>query len=180
VKVEIPAGTRVAVRMIDSIDSETNHTGEVFRASLDDAILVDGDVIIPAGADATIKLVEAKSAGRISGRSELELELVRVEFQGRSYPMQTTNYQQQGSSRGKRTAATVGGGAAIGAVIGAIAGGGKGAAIGAVAGAGAGTAVQVLTKGQQVRVPSETRLDFQLETPTVVTVMPGGSTPRRQ
>ncbi len=75
----------------------------------------------------------------------------------------------QGTGRGKRTAATVGGGAALGAIIGGIAGGGKGAAIGAGAGAAAGTGVQGVTKGQKVELPSETVLDFQLAQPVTVT-----------
>ena len=182
VKVEISAGTPVVVRMIDSIDSEVNRTGEVFKASLDAPLMVDGEVVVPEGADVLVKLMESKSAGRLAGRSELRLELIRLQFQGKSYTLVSSTYEQVGSSRGKRTAATVGGGAAVGAIIGAIAGGGKGAAIGAAVGGAGGTAVQVLTKGQQIRVPSETRLEFRLEAPVIVTYMPGqgDSTTRRR
>ena len=80
--------------------------------------------------------------------------------------------QEKGASRGKRSAEVIGGGAALGALIGAIAGGGKGAAIGAAAGAGGGTAVQAMTHGQQVKIPSETRLDFTLHAPVAVTFIP--------
>ncbi len=183
VEVEIVAGTPVVVRMIDGIDSEVNRTGEVFRASLDAPLMADGDVVVPEGADLFVKLVESKSAGRLAGRSELRLELIRLQFQGKSYPLISSTYEQVGTSRGKRTAATVGGGAAVGAIIGAIAGGGKGAAIGAAVGGAGGTAVQVLTKGQQIRVPSETRLEFRLEAPLEVTYMPeqnAGATRRRR
>jgi hypothetical protein len=173
VKVELAAGTPVIVRMIDSIDSETNRTGEVFRASLDAPLMSEGDVIVPEGADVMVRLAEAKSAGRLAGRSELRLELMRLQYQGKSYSLVSSTYEQVGTSRGKRTAATIGGGAAIGAAIGAIAGGGKGAAIGAAVGGAGGTAVQVMTKGQQIRVPSETRLEFRLEAPVVVTYLPG-------
>ena len=96
------------------------------------------------------------------------MELTKLIVNGRSYKLQTEEYVRQGSSRGKRTAETVGGGAAVGAIIGAVAGGGKGAAIGAATGAGAGTAVQAVTKGQQIRVPSEAVLEFQLRTPVKV------------
>jgi hypothetical protein len=173
VKVEIPVGTPLAVRMIDSIDSQVNHTGESFRASLEAPVTVDGDEIIPAGADVSVRLAEAKSAGRMAGRSELRLELSWVELQGRRYTVDSSTYEQVGASRGKNTAAKVGGGAAIGAIIGAIAGGGKGAAIGATVGAGAGAGAQVFTKGQQIKVPSETRIDFRLDQPLVVTYLPG-------
>ena len=159
--------------MIDGVDSATNHAGEIFHASLDAPIVVDNEVIVPAGADAYVKLIEAKSAGRMTGRSELSLELNRIQFQGKTYSVETAAYSQAGSSRGKRTAATVGGGAALGALIGAVAGGGKGAAIGAAVGAGAGTGVQAVTKGQQIKIPSETRLDFRLEQPLEITYIPG-------
>ena len=179
VRVTIPAGTSIQVRMIDSVDSEVHRTGQTFRASLDAPILVDGDEVVPTGADVYLRLVQAKSAGRMAGRSELEMALARMEFQGRTYPLTSTTYEETGKSRGKDTALKVGGGAAIGAAIGAIAGGGKGAAIGAGIGAGAGTAVQVFTKGQQVRIPSETSLDFQLEAPVTVTYLPESNTSRR-
>ena len=182
VQVEIVAGTPVVVRMIDGIDSEVNRAGEVFRASLDAPLMAEGEVVVPEGADLFVKLIESKSAGRLAGRSELRLELIRLQFQGKSYPLVSSTYEQVGTSRGKRTAATVGGGAAVGAIIGAIAGGGKGAAIGAAVGGAGGTAVQVLTKGQQIRVPSETRLEFRLEAPLDITYMPEQSsgTPHRR
>ncbi len=171
-EVTIPAGTSVIIRMVDSVDSEVHRTGQVFLASLDAPITVDGETVIPRGADVRVRLAEAKSAGRMTGRSELRMELTRLEYQGKSYALVSSTYEQVGSSRGKNTAAKIGGGAAIGAAIGAIAGGGKGAAIGAVIGGGAGTAAQVFTKGQQIRIPSETRLDFRLEAPVDVVYMP--------
>ncbi len=172
--VTVPAGAVLTVRTIDGIDSERNHPGEVFKAALDAPIVVDDQVIVPSGADVHMKLVEAKSAGRMAGRSELTVELTSFVFQGKTYNVVTSEVHQAGASRGKRTAATVGGGAALGALIGAVAGGGKGAAIGAAVGAGAGTGVQVFTKGQQVRIPSESRLDFKLQQPLDITYLPGG------
>jgi len=177
--VEIPAGTTVSVRMIDSVDSAVNHSGEIFRASLDAPLVVDNEVVVPAGNDVFVKLVDVKSAGRISGRSELRMELVRMQFQGKSYVLQSSTYEQAGTSRGKRTAAMAGGGAGLGALIGAVAGGGKGAAIGAAVGAAAGTGVQVATKGQQIKIPSETKLDFRLEQPVEISYFPGKNKSKR-
>jgi outer membrane lipoprotein SlyB len=177
--VEITAGTSITIRMIDSVNSEINHTGEIFRASLDAPIVVDNEIVVPTGTDVYVKLVNARSAGHMTGRSELGLELVRMQFQGKSYTLVSNEYQQAGSSRGKRTAETIGGGAAIGAVIGAIAGGGKGAAIGAGVGAGSGTVVQAVTKGKQIRIPSETKLDFRLEQPVEVSYFPEKNRSRR-
>jgi hypothetical protein len=172
-KITIESGTTLAVRMIDSVDSGVNQAGETFRASLDAPIDVDGEEVIPRGTDVTVRLAEAESAGRVMGRANLKLELAYLEYNGRRYTLQSSEVTKSGRSEGKRSAATIGGTAAVGAIIGAIAGGGKGAAIGTVAGAGAGTAASVITKGQQVKVPSETLLEFRLSAPFTVTVKPG-------
>jgi hypothetical protein len=171
-QIQVPAGSTVTIRMIDSIDSSVNKAGEVFHASLDAPIVVGDDVVVPKGADIYVRLAAASSAGKISGQSELHLELVKLELRGQSYPLVSTTVSQSGESRGKDTAKKVGGGAVLGAIIGAIAGGGKGAAIGAAAGGGAGGVYQGVTHGQQVKIPSETKLDFQLDQPVTVSVAP--------
>jgi hypothetical protein len=130
---------------------------------------VNGMLVARKGTDIYGRLAEAKEAGHLAGSSELQLELTRMVIDGRDYPVVSSDYTLQGKGRGKNTAEKVGGGAALGAIIGAIAGGGKGAAIGAGVGAGAGGAVQVLTRGQQVKVPSETLLEFRLQQPATVT-----------
>lgn len=164
-RVTVPAGTRILVRMIDSVDSEKNKVGDRFRASLEQDLSVGDTLVAPRGTDVYGRLAEAKEAGHIGGKSELRLELTDILINQQLQPIMSADYEVAGKSRGKQSAERIGGGAALGAVIGAIAGGGKGAAIGAGVGAGAGTAVQVLTKGQQVRVPSETMLEFRIEQP---------------
>jgi hypothetical protein len=168
--VTIPAGQPILVRMIDSVDSSKNHVGDIFHASLETDLTVNGALVARKGTDVYGRLAEAKEAGHISGSSELQLELTRMVIDGRDYPVVSSDYTLQGKGRGSNTAKKVGGGAALGAIIGAVAGGGKGAAIGAGVGAGAGGAVQVLTRGQQVKVPSETLLEFRLQQPATVTV----------
>jgi uncharacterized protein YcfJ len=108
----------------------------------------------------------------MSGRSDLKVELVSVTAGGQTYQLETDYHEQAGASRGTRTAETVGGGAALGALFGAIVGRGRGAAVGSVAGAGAGTAVEARTRGEQVRIPSETKLYFTLKNPVTVAVNP--------
>jgi hypothetical protein len=164
-RVTVPAGTTLLVRMIDGVDSEKNKVGDRFRASLEADLTVDGVVVAPKGTDVYGRLAEAQEAGRLAGKSQLKLELTDILINQQLQPILTGDYEVSGKSRGASTAKTVGGTAALGAIIGAIAGGGKGAAIGAAAGAGAGTTIQVLTKGEQVRVPSETLLDFRLQQP---------------
>jgi hypothetical protein len=166
--VTIPAGQPMLVRMIDSVDSSKNHVGDIFHASLETDLTVNGALVARKGTDVYGRLAEAKEAGHLAGSSELQLELTRMVIDGRDYPVVSSDYTLQGKGRGKNTAEKVGGGAALGAIIGAIAGGGKGAAIGAGVGAGAGGAVQVLTRGQQVKVPSETLLEFRLQQPATV------------
>jgi len=168
--VTIPAGTSIQVQMIDSVDSATNKIGETFLASLAAPIVVNNEVIIPKNADVNVKLASAKTSGKFTGQSELTLELDSVKYHGKSYPLSSSTYQQVGESRGKDTAKKTAIGAAIGTAIGAIAGGGKGAAIGAGVGAGSGAAAQVFMKGKQVKVPAETKIDFQLEQPVEVTL----------
>ncbi|MBZ5649875.1 MAG: BON domain-containing protein [Acidobacteriia bacterium] len=167
-KVTIPSGTTLAVRLVDTIDSETSQQGQTFHATLDSPLAVDGEVVIPSGYDVEGHLVEVKSAGKFAGQSVVALQLDRISAGGKYYSLQTDQYRRQGSSRGKNTAAKVGAGAGIGAIIGAIAGGGKGAAIGAAAGGGLGGGVQAATKGQQIKLPSETVLNFTLQAPVTV------------
>jgi hypothetical protein len=169
-KVSVPDGTAMSVRLTDPLDSEKNQAGDTFRATLNVPITLEDSVVIPEGADLEGRVAEVKSAAHFKGASLLSLELTKVSFNGRSYPIHTNTWQKEGTARGKNTAVKVGGGAALGAIIGGIAGGGKGAAIGTVVGAGAGTGAQAVTKGEQIKLNSEQLLSFTLTSP--VTVMP--------
>jgi len=160
----IPSGTVLTIRMIDDVDSQTDDVGKTYRASLDESINdAGGNILVGRGADVLVKLVDDKESGKIEGRTVLTLDIVSLKVDGRDIDVDTAAVTQESASRTGRSGKVIGGTAALGAIIGAIAGGGKGAAIGAVSGAGAGTAVQVLTKGQRVRIPSETRLTFTLQ-----------------
>jgi hypothetical protein len=161
--ITIPAGTSVFVRMIDGVDSSTNKIGDTFHGSLESPIVVGDTVVAPGSADVYGKLTQAKAAGKISGAAQLTLELTGIRINGNIVPVDSTDYEVAGKGRGTQSAERIGGGAVLGTIIGAIAGGGKGAAIGGVVGAGAGTTVQVVTKGDQVRIPSETLLEFKLQ-----------------
>ncbi|MBZ5545277.1 MAG: BON domain-containing protein [Acidobacteriia bacterium] len=169
-EVTIPAGSTITVRIIDGIDSAQSRPGQEFAASVDAPVVVEDHIVIRKGADARVRLVQAKSAGRMTGQSQLQVELVGLAIGAQTYAVESTAVEKAGASRGKRTAETIGGGAALGGLIGAIAGRGKGAAIGAAVGAGAGTAVQAGTKGQQIQIPPETKLDFTLKAPITVTM----------
>jgi hypothetical protein len=166
--VVIPAGQSMLVRMIDGVDSSKNHVGDIFHASLETDLTINGGLVARKGTDVYGRLANAQEAGHISGSSELQLELTRMVLNGQDVPLVSSDYTLKGKGRGTNTAQKVGGGAIAGAIIGAIAGGGKGAAIGAGAGSAAGAGVQVFTRGQQVKVPSETLLEFRLQQPVTV------------
>ncbi len=167
-EVTIPAGQSLLVRMIDGVDSSKNQVGDVFHASLETDLYINNNLVARKGTDLYGRLAEAKEAGHFSGSAELQLELIRIVIDGHDYPLVSSDYTLKGQGRGSDTAKKVSGGAVFGAIIGAIAGGGKGAAIGAGAGSAAGAGVQVFTRGKQVKVPSETLLDFRLEQPATV------------
>jgi hypothetical protein len=169
-RITVPAGTRILIRLVDSIDSAKQKTGYRFSATLETNLQVEDTVVAPRGTTLYGRLAEASSAGRMSGSSELTLELTDLVINGTAYPVLTSTYEVKGKGEGGNTAKKVVGGAGLGALIGGLAGGGKGAGIGALAGAGAGTAVAASKKGQQLQIPSETLLEFRLQQPVSLPV----------
>jgi hypothetical protein len=164
----IPTGSKVVIRMIDSVNSEKSKIGDQFIAVLDEPVLQGGVEVIPRGADVRGRIANVNEAGRVAGAAQLGLELSQIVVNGIPYSVTTSEYEEVAEGRGSQTAKRAAAGAGIGAVIGAIAGGGKGAAIGAGVGGGGATAVQVLTKGEKLNIPSETKLEFTLRSPLVV------------
>jgi len=161
--VTIPVGTRISVRTIDSIDSTYNVVGDRFQASLEEPVMVEGNVVVAKDALVYGRLTQSKESGTFTGRSQLRLELIGIVVNGKMVPIVTGEYEVTGKSRGASTAKRTVAGAALGSIIGAVADGGQGAAIGASAGAGAGAASEIITGGDQVKVPSETFLEFTLQ-----------------
>lgn len=158
---EVPGGTPITVRLIDSVDSRTAQLGQTFEASVDEPVMVNGERLIPRGAEVVLKLVEDRQSGRIGGETALGLALAAIRVNGRMLDFTSEQVQERSGSRAARSGKIIGGGAALGAILGSIAGGGRGAAIGAASGAAVGTGAEVATKGERVRVPSETRLIFR-------------------
>ena len=160
--VTIPAGTRISVRTIDAIDSTNSQVGDRFQASLEEPLTLEGITIVARDAYVYGRLTQAKESGTFAGRSQLRLELTGIVVNGKMVPVVTGEYEATGKSRGASTARRTVGGAALGAIIGAVADGGQGAAIGAGIGASAGAASEIILGGDQIKVPSETLLDFTL------------------
>lgn len=169
-RITVPAGTRVLIRTVDAIDSTKQKTGYRFTATLETNLQAEDKVVAPRGTTVYGRLANASSAGKMSGSSQLTLELTDIVINGTAYPLLTSTYEIKGKGEGGNTAKKVIGGAGLGALIGGLAGGGKGAGIGALAGAGAGTAVAASKKGEQLQIPSETLLEFRLEQPVALPV----------
>ena len=169
-KVTVPAGTRILVRMIDFVDSNRDKTGYRFTASLETNLQADDIVVAPRGTTVHGRLAQASSAGRMSGSSQLTLELTDIAINGTAYPLLTDTFELKGKGEGKKTAGKIFGGAGLGAIIGGIAGGGTGAAIGVLTGAAGGTALAASKKGEQLQIPSESLLEFRLEQTTMLPV----------
>jgi len=173
--VTIPAGTTLAVRVTQTLDSATTQTGESFSGALASDVIVDGLVAFPTGARVGGKVTDAKDAGHYSGNSRLAVTLTSIARRGDTLPISTDAFAKEGAGRGKNTAAKVGGGAAVGAILGGIFGGGKGAAIGAGAGGALGAGANTVTRGQQVQIPSESVVRFSLTSPITVRVPTNGN-----
>jgi hypothetical protein len=168
--ITVPAGTRVLIRTVDAIDSSKQKAGFKFTATLETNLQAVDVVVAPRGTTVYGHLASASSAGRMSGSSELTLELTDIVINGTAYPLLSNTYEIKGSGEGSNTAKKIFGGAGLGALIGGIAGGGKGAGIGALAGAAGGTAVAASKKGQQISIPSESLLEFRLQQPAILPV----------
>jgi len=156
--------------MVDSIDTTKQRVGQRFTASLETNLQVNNRVVAPRGTTVFGRLISASSAGRMSGSSELTLQLTDIVINGTSYPIVTSDYSIRGNGEGSNTARKAVGGAGLGALIGGIAGGGRGAGIGALAGVGAGAAVAATRRGEQLSIPSETLLEFRLQQPVTLPV----------
>ena len=169
-RVTVPAGTRILIRMVDSVDSSKQQAGYRFTAKLETNLQVGDVVVAPRGTTVYGRLAKAKSAGNMSGGAELTLELTDIVINGTAYPLLTSNYQVASQGQGNKTAGRIIGGSGLGALVGGLAGGGKGAAIGAGAGAAAGTTLSAATKGKQVAVPSESLVEFRLQQPVSLPV----------
>ena len=170
-RLEVPAGTELVVRTVETIDSRNAGADQTFSAVVEQGVSdTSGRVIVPERSSAQL-IVRQVSSGGATGSPEMALDIQSITIDGRRYLVSTTDLTVEsntGIGRNKRTAESIGGGAALGTIIGAIAGGAKGAAIGVLVGAAGGAGAQVLTRGRDVRVPAETVLTFRLDTPVAL------------
>ena len=157
----VPAGTRIMVRMVDAVDSETSQPDQRFRGSLETNLMAGDVVVAPKGAAVFGRLLAAKSAGSRAG-GQLEFDLTDIMINGQTYSLATSSNQVQGQEASGPTASA---GAKTGAAVGAVTGGMGGIIRGAGAGAIAGQVSGANTQGEKVKVPAGTLVEFTLDHP---------------
>jgi hypothetical protein len=160
--ITVPEGTVLHVVLDQPISSGTNRSGDEFDATITEPVVVDGKTVIPRDAHAKGQVVDAKSSGRLHSPARLEITLTAVEAGGKWYDVNTSDTARTGKNHNKHNMIFIGGGAAGGALLGGLLGGGKGALIGSAVGAGGGTAAAAATGKQEITLPAESRLAFQL------------------
>lgn len=159
--VMVPQGTTLNVRLTEAIDVDAAQAGMKVRAIVDDPVMLNGKVVIPRGATAVLQAVNVAQSGKMKGSDKITLKMNSISFGGNAYEVTTTYVESKGKGEGKKTARKVGGGVGLGAVVGGIAGGGQGAAVGALVG-GVGGAAIASGGEEHLKLPAETRLQFQL------------------
>jgi len=169
VTMTIPAGKVLTIQLADEVGSKISQPGQTFGGTLARAVTVNGEEVIPSGARVTGEVVDAKPMGHFKGGALLELKLDSITVHGQQLPVNTAVLTQTTKGKGKRSGLLIGGGAGVGAAIGALAGGGKGAAIGALAGGGAGTAGSAYTGNKEIVLPAESAVAFTLKSSLKIT-----------
>lgn len=159
--VTVPSGTPINVRLSQDIEADVSAAGHVFKAIVDDPVMIGGAIVIPRGAQAMVQAVKVEQSGKMKGSDKISLKLNGIKFGGMVYEVTTAYVESKGKGEGSKTAKKVGGGAGLGAIVGGIAGGGKGAAIGAAVGAVGGGAIAAGGE-EHLKLPAETRLTFNL------------------
>jgi hypothetical protein len=168
--VTLLAGTLLPVRIVESLSSDRNQSGDTFTATLEGPLVVDGFVIAERGARVEGRVVQSQRAPRVKGASDLAIELTQLRTSdGQKVRIETETFEKHGHRSVGKEAAEIGAGAAIGAAIGAIAGGGKGAGIGAAVGGAAGTGGALATRGDPAVLPAETKISFRLRNSVTIT-----------
>jgi len=160
--ITLASGSTLPVRVTTPLDSATTQVGDAFAGVIASDVIQDGMVVLAHGTPVTGRVTEAKDAGHFKGNSALAVELSGLNRRGERIAITTEPYEVKGKGRGANTATKAGVGAAAGAILGGLFGGGKGAAIGAVAGGGTGAGINAVTRGQQVQIPSESIIRFHL------------------
>jgi len=161
----VPSGKTVTISLGSALGSKLSTEGQTFTGTVAKDVVVENAVAIPRGSGVSGTVVDAKPLGRFAGGARLEIRLDSINVNGADLPVQASARSFSLKGKGKRTGIMAGGGAALGGIIGGLAGGGKGAAIGLVAGGGAGGAGSAFTGNKEIVLPTESVVAFELRRP---------------
>jgi BON domain len=166
--ITLPVGTLLNVRTSEPLDARRVQAGTIFQATVANDVFQSGALVIPRGAVLTGQVTGVRKPGDLVGKSGLQLQITSLSLGGQTYALSTDVWTSEGPGKGAFSTANTAGGAAFGATLGAIFGGGPGAAIGAVAGGATGLAASAATRGPKIIIPSESVLNFRLAGPVTV------------
>ena len=159
---EIPDGTRLTVRLDANVSSSTARVGDVVPASLARNLVVNGQVLARSGTPLRGRVTYVRQSGRLHDPGYLTIRLASIDIDGHTYELQSSAIRDEGNGHKDSNLLKIGGGAGLGTVIGAIAGGGKGALLGGLLGAGAGTGVAAATGKRPAEFTAESVYNFTL------------------
>ena len=169
-EVTIPSGTTMAIKLANSVASDTSKVEDAVRGTLTKALVVGGTTIVPAGSEVGGTVLEASQSGHVKGRASLAIRFDRLRVGSESHTIRTAPIAREAEPTKGDDAKKVGIGAGAGALVGAIAGGKKGALVGTAVGAGAGTGVVLATRGEEVRLSAGTTVTTTLRQPVTILV----------
>jgi hypothetical protein len=169
-EVTVPSGTRLRVKLVNGVASDTSHVEDPVRGTLAEPLVVDGTVAVALGAEVGGSVLEAQQSGRVKGRASVAIRFDHLQTGGESHTIETARIAREAQATKGEDATKIGIGAGAGALVGAIAGGKKGAAVGTAVGAGAGTGVVLATRGEEVRLPAGTVVITTLQAPLTIQV----------
>jgi hypothetical protein len=160
----VPAGTALALSMTTPLTTKTAVAGSQFSATVAEDVVMDGQVVIPAGATVDGHVLVAQRSGKASGRAYMQLAYDNLSFGGKTYSVESVGDTVWGKGGGSKDAKMIGGGAAAGAILGGILGGSAGSAVkGAVIGGAAGTGASLLTRGPDLELKAGQKVTLSLD-----------------
>jgi len=159
----VAEGTPLVIKLESTVSSARSQAGDTFLGRLSEPIEAGGHVLVPAGAEVRGKVLVAQGSGRVKGRARLAVAFDRLEVEGRKLEIETSSVDVTAEKQHGRDAKIIGGAAAAGALIGAIADGGSGAGKGVLIGGAAGTGAVLVTKGQEIEFAAGNRVKVKLK-----------------
>jgi hypothetical protein len=183
---EVPQGTHLLLRMVNSINTRTAAEGDQVYLETASPIALNGQIVVPRGSYVQGVITHAKRSGKVAGRAELGIRLETLTLPGgkamqiapRLSAVDSENTGQkvdkdedlikQAPDRGKdaaRIAIWAGSGAAIGGIADRS---WTGAGIGGAAGGAVGVATMLLTRGKEVELRQGSTLDVVFDRPITI------------